>query len=779
MDKGLLNAENIINQNILHQVEALCTAEEPAACTAACPLHVDARELCHRIAKKDWSGAFKGYQKTVPFARILAHACTAPCMQTCKREELGGAIQIQKLEQTMAEVAGKPGKAPIILPKKKQKAAVVGGGMRGLSAAHDLARKGYQVTLFEKTKALGGKALDFSEEVLPKDLLEAEFKILKGLKIKVEFEREIPISSLEEASELLKDFDGVFISCASPLDSLTDETTQQVSGQEMLLAGKNSTGLRLDDSIVYQMFDGRSAAATLDRLFQKVNLQAGRDKAGSYSTTLYTSMKGIEDEPQISITDEEGAIAEASRCIQCRCEECVKKCGFLQHYGGNPSKYVREVYNNLSIAMGTHHANGMINTCALCSQCEAICPNGLDMQQVFRAARQRMVESKKMPASAFEFGLLDLEYSMAEKFFLARHQKGYTTSSAVFFPGCQLAASEPGLVKTVYADLCDNISGGVGLMLSCCGILAHWAGDEAAFTRAKEQVVSAWEKLGKPKVIAGCPTCGDTLRNHFQIETESLFETLNGEHYQPVHSSEHQELYLHHACGARYDNKTKQSVISLVEKNGGHINGDEDLYEQSPCCGYGGLVPVVDAAIADEITDTGLEQLGGKENSVPVLTYCANCRDRFLAKGRQSFHLLEILYPQTADMRHLPPKWSTRQDNRTDLKYNMLAEIWGEKVEREVRMKLYMDEALEQKFEETHILHRDIEDVIAYAEDTNEKLLDPVTGHFTAYHRPRNVTFWVEYSPEEEGFRVHNAYSHRMDFILTDKITEGREKQDD
>ena len=61
---------------------------------------------------------------------------------------------------------------------------------------------------------------------------------------------------------------------------------------------------------------------------------------------------------------------EAQRCMQCECMECVKVCEYLKHYKGYPKKYIREVYNNLSIVMGTRYSNQLINSCA-CAVCAA------------------------------------------------------------------------------------------------------------------------------------------------------------------------------------------------------------------------------------------------------------------------------------------------------------------------------------------------------------------------------------------------------------------------
>ena len=92
--------------------------------------------------------------------------------------------------------------------------------------------------------------------------------------------------------------------------------------------------------------------------------------------------------------------------------ECVKGCAYLQQYKRNPRGAIREIYNNLSIVMGNHMANGMINACDLCGQCRAACPNGFDYPAVCAMARRIMVETEKMPPSAHEFGLLDQQFSL-------------------------------------------------------------------------------------------------------------------------------------------------------------------------------------------------------------------------------------------------------------------------------------------------------------------------------------------------------------------------------
>jgi hypothetical protein len=81
-----------------------------------------------------------------------------------------------------------------------------------------------------------------------------------------------------------------------------------------------------------------------------------------------------------------------------------------------------------------------------------------------------------------------------------------------------------------------------------------------------------------------------------------------------------------------------------------------------------------------------------------------------------------------------------------------------------------MTEEVRQRLEDRLILIEDIQQVIEYAERTGRKLLQPKTGHFLAHYRPNKVTYWVEYSPQEEKFVIHNAYSHRMEVIEDVKL---------
>lgn len=60
----------------------------------------------------------------------------------------------------------------------------------------------------------------------------------------------------------------------------------------------------------------------------------------------------------------------------------------------------------------------------------------------------------------------------------------------------------------------------------------------------------------------------------------------------------------------------------------------------------------------------------------------------------------------------------------------------------------------------------DIRQVLNFAKSNRQFLIHEVTGHHLAHFTPAKVTFWVEYLPQDDGYRIYNAYSHRMRIIM-------------
>jgi Fe-S oxidoreductase len=763
-----------MDQKELRALENRCIEENPPWCVASCPLHVDARSLTAAVASGDWNGAWKVLLRSMPFPGILGHICDAPCRHQCKRSQAGEAIAIGELERACV-AHDAPARPMAPLPAKGQGVAVIGAGLAGLTAAWDLARKGYQVSIFEPGAVLAATLRERHVEWLSSKVVEEELALIAGLGVRIGLNQRLDGKSFWEGC--LAEFDVVFVSLdvvdpsTYPLERDAEgrpliPSPAQTTGQEGLFAG----GLDRPEgpSPIWQAAEGRWAATSIDRFLQGVSPSAGREKEGPYETRLFTSLEGVTPEPVVQASGSEGyndaeAMQEAARCLQCHCLECVKVCPYLESFGSYPKKYAREIYNNQSIVMGERKANKLINSCSLCGLCEQVCPNDFAMQDLCLAARQEMVAKGKMPPSAHEFALLDMEFSLGPDFRLARHQQGHDASARVFYPGCQLAASAPGQVSLLYDHLCAALSGGVGLVLSCCGAPALWAGQEEKLSQSLAAWREDWQRLGAPPVIMACPSCREVFKRHLpEVEQVFLWEVLR-ETWRGDGLPDDGPFAMHDPCATRHDPAAQAAPRELLGKAGAKLEELRLGGALTECCGYGGLMFNANPELADEVV-----RRRGAQSPRDYLTYCAVCRDRLAANGKRALHALDLLFPagETDDPAERPaPGWSQRRENRARLKADLLRDLWNEEapeMEAHRRLKLEISPQVEEVLEKRRILIEDLQKVIFQAEESNEKLTHPGTGHFLASFRPYKAVFWVEYSPTAEGFTVHNAYSHRM-----------------
>lgn len=762
------------------EFEGKCTREQPAACNATCPVHVDARAMLAEIKAGRFTEAFNIYSKSIPFPRILGYICDHPCQIACKRGEAGDAIAIARLERTCVQLVPATEAKVTASSSKEQRVAVVGAGLSGLTVAHDLAKKGYQVTLFESSSNLGGRLRAYSAGELPPQIISNDLVVLDKLgvarQLNTNVGRDIPFITL------CQDYDAVYLGTGIvsqefklPLDQqgqlIIDPITFATEQEGVFAGGTLARGKNY--SPIGSVADGRRAAISIDRFLQGVSLTAVRENEGPFETKLFTSTQGVEPLAVIpgnnsGFYTEGEAIQEANRCLQCECLECIKSCEYLAHFKGYPKQYIRQINHNLKMVMGRREANTLINSCSLCGLCEAVCPEGLNLGDLCQAARCEMVKKGKMPPSAHDFPLRDMEFSNGEQCALTRHQPGYQASSYLFFPGCQLSACAPGHVEKVYDYLREKLSGGVGLMLRCCGAPAEWSGRQELFGAELKKIKDQWEELGKPRVILACSTCYQMFKKYLpDMEVISLWQLYHQFGLPQVDQAQRPALVaVHDACTSRQEGQIHGQVREIILKLGCQIEELPTSRDKTECCGYGGLMQFANRGLADEVIKRRIN-----ESEADYVVYCAICRDNFAAKGKKTYHLLDLIYGEGDPLAPVKrgPGYSQRRENRVRLKNKLTKNLWGDKMSEEKesyeKIKLIIPEAIGELMENRLILVEDVQRVIEYAERTGNKMLDGKTGHYLARFRPVSVTYWVEYLPQGDGFMIYNTYSHRMEII--------------
>ncbi|HVO19827.1 MAG TPA: FAD-dependent oxidoreductase [Anaeromyxobacter sp.] len=143
--------------------------ERLIACREACPVHTDSRGYVQAAAAGDWELAYRIARGPNPFASICGRVCGAPCETACRRGQIDEPVSIRAIKRSATERHGVEAAlnlrdtlalstAPGSLDPspRKERVAVIGAGVAGLTAAHDLARLGYGVTVFEADPVPGG-----------------------------------------------------------------------------------------------------------------------------------------------------------------------------------------------------------------------------------------------------------------------------------------------------------------------------------------------------------------------------------------------------------------------------------------------------------------------------------------------------------------------------------------------------------------------------------------------------------------------------------------------
>ncbi len=126
-------------------------------CTAACPAGIKAHGYIALIRSGQYEKAFDLVCEATPLVGSLGRACYAPCEAECTRGELEGSVSIRRLKRFIADNHYTKGRVAVeIPPPNGKRVAIVGSGPAGLTAAWHLARKGYDVTIFEAASQPGG-----------------------------------------------------------------------------------------------------------------------------------------------------------------------------------------------------------------------------------------------------------------------------------------------------------------------------------------------------------------------------------------------------------------------------------------------------------------------------------------------------------------------------------------------------------------------------------------------------------------------------------------------
>ena len=225
VDNGFTKADAIAEAN-------RCLDCKKPFCMDGCPVGVHIPQFISQIRDEDWAGALA----TIKGDNLLPSVCGRVCPQESQCEgkcilgRKGESVAIGQLERMLGDMAGEVDVAPACKPSNGHKVAVVGSGPSGIACAGELAREGFDVTVFEAFFT-GGGVLTYGipEFRLPKDIVKREIEGLEQLG--VHFEYNSVAGRLFDAEELFEEgFDALYMAVGAGLPNFLKVPGENLPG---------------------------------------------------------------------------------------------------------------------------------------------------------------------------------------------------------------------------------------------------------------------------------------------------------------------------------------------------------------------------------------------------------------------------------------------------------------------------------------------------------------------------------------------------------------------
>ena len=233
-----------------------CINCKNARCIQGCPVSINIPAFIAEVKEGNFENAYKVISESSALPAVCGRVCPqeSQCEGKCVRGVKGEPVSIGKLERFVADWARENGIKPTPASEKKgKKVAVIGSGPAGLTCAGELAKMGYDVTIFEALHKAGGVLVyGIPEFRLPKEaVVEKEIENVKSLGVKIE--KDVVIGKSITIDELINEekFDAVFVGSGAGLPKF------------MGIPGENANGVfsaneYLTRSNLLKAFDAKS-----------------------------------------------------------------------------------------------------------------------------------------------------------------------------------------------------------------------------------------------------------------------------------------------------------------------------------------------------------------------------------------------------------------------------------------------------------------------------------------------------------------------------------------
>jgi NADPH-dependent glutamate synthase beta subunit-like oxidoreductase len=367
-----------------------CRQNERPFCSASCPFHVDVLDFQSKMANRNYNAAYKTFRNAAGFPDIVAALCPEYCASVCPRGELDRSVQLSLLERTCVAKASKKEPTDYNVPMKNRKIAIIGGGISGLACALRLTQKKYDVAIYEKTGRLGGTLWDMLSPDLFLEDIERQFQFEKyNLYLNTEINR------IDEIRD--QGYEAVYAATGkegTDFGAMDHEIGHCFMDEGIaVFAGGSLTG----KDKVRALADGLDMARAVEIFLKTGRLEYPESekpcRAAADPDKLLKTDAVIPTDNGLFTDDE--AVAEASRCIRCQCDACMKYCDVCVYHNKWPMRIRDDVMATVAFSTSESMikktpAKRLMNTCTQCGLCDEVCPEGIEIGAMLLEARRSL-----------------------------------------------------------------------------------------------------------------------------------------------------------------------------------------------------------------------------------------------------------------------------------------------------------------------------------------------------------------------------------------------------
>ncbi len=284
---------------------------ECGICTATCPAHMGIPQYIKAIRNNDLEEGLRILYDTNPLPEICGRICTHKCETVCSIGHRGEALSIRWLKRYIADQNPSEKYKTILetdfIQKNGKKIAIIGSGPAGLSAAHYLAKMGYEVEIFEKLAQAGGMMrYGIPEYRLPYDSIDKDINYILSLGVKIHYN--VNVGKDITLEKLGEDFDAVFAGTGLHLGRSTriEGSDHKNVYQSIELLRKITEGEEIHVAEKIVVIGGGNVAMDITRSLARLQNQK-YGKVQIITTSLETEEKMPADREEVVEAREEGA----------------------------------------------------------------------------------------------------------------------------------------------------------------------------------------------------------------------------------------------------------------------------------------------------------------------------------------------------------------------------------------------------------------------------------------------------------------------------------------